>query len=149
MKENKIIDFLIKKNNIFQKIKFYYNLKKEKVTYDTLCMYIDFLNCLERMFFYDNSKNSPIFSFIDPKTLKTYLILVNEKYQIYITPHKDSKDISIRIYRYLGNNIKSDMTFDYEEINKVTKYDRYLVDTIFHITKNEILKLFKQYVKRV
>ena len=146
MVTNSIIDFIIGKHNALSRTLYYLKLKKEKISHITFSTYYYFIECLERMFFYDNSIKSSICSYKDERGFK-YIILGNEKYQIYISPREDGV-LSIIIYRLNGYKIQSNISFCYEEFDKVTPYDKYIINNILKIMKSEILKLFKKYIKQ-
>lgn len=140
MKENRIIDFMIGKNNVFSRIMFYLKLKREIVTYDTLCEYYDFLNCLQRMFFCSDD----IINTVNSKEGDIYIILTTKYYTAYISPKPDN-DLSIRIFRS-ESKIDSRILFNYDEYDKVTRYDRYIIDKVLAEVKSNILRLFAKYI---
>jgi len=144
MGDNRIINFILEGHSFISKILYYFKLKKEIINYDTLNDYFNFLNYLEKIFFYNNSMKSPISTHFN--NTGKYIILVDKaKNQIYISCKSDG-ELSIRIYRKVGHDMESNIKFNYSEFDKVTAYDKFIIESIFRTVKLRISSLYLEYV---
>lgn len=140
---------------IFKYFKFKKNLKKftKKIqtgspSFSVLWNFADFIKYAENIFFYNNSKNSLLYSSTGYAPQENGFRINGEDYIITVKLFSEYQRVGIDIESKVGNRHKINYTFEEQQWTiEPDEYDEILIDRVIGIINHEMLRLLNDCIQ--
>lgn len=119
------------------------NILNGSPSFNVLWQMADFIKIADTIFFYNNKPDNDLFSSSNFVAGQNGFIAKDYGVKIVIKLYRDTKKVTLDIFRLLGSTTKTTMTFTKDEWdNKPTIYDEMLLEQSIKIINKKIINLF-------
>ena len=121
------------------------NILNGSPSFNILWQMADFVKLSERIFFYNNNTEGLIYYSNNYATGENGFIARDDGVKIIVKLYRDTKKVTVDIWRLSGSNAKTILTFTQDEWdNTPTVYDEMLLELVIKIINHNVIYLFNK-----